>query len=315
MDLVCEITPMTLGTTAADMLLSALRSSTPMAFAICSEIMAERAGIVNIGIEGQMLVGAAAGFGVTVVSGNPWVGLLAGAVAGAALSSLHGILCLVCRANQTVSGIAVMAIGVGCSSYFGTPYVGRRISGFAPMSFPRLPAGLAGFLGSISPTMVLGIATPLVMCAFLYMTRWGLRWRAVGESPTAARVLGINPALYKWAAILVCGLLVGVGGAALSVDYAKGWSDGMTSGRGLVALGLVALTRWNPLLTTPVAMIFGAAESLSLSVQSHGIGVSPYLLSLFPYLTPLVVLALHAKFAKRRSQMPASLANVQTFGE
>lgn len=305
---------MTLGTTVVDMLVSALRSSTPMAFAICSEIMAERAGIVNIGIEGQMLAGAAAGFGVTVVSGNPWLGLLAGALAGAALSSVHGILCLICRANQAVSGVAVMAIGVGCSSYFGSPYVGRQIGGFAPLSLPGLPAGLAKFLGSISPTMVLGIVTPLVMCGYLYMTRWGLRWRAVGESPAAARVLGINPTLYKWAAILVCGLLVGIGGAALSVDYAKGWSDGMTSGRGLVALGLVALTRWNPLLTTPVAMIFGAAESLSLSVQSHGIGVSPYLLSLFPYLTPLIVLAAHAKFARRRSQMPASLANVQSLG-
>jgi simple sugar transport system permease protein len=285
-----------------------------MSFAICSEIMAERAGVVNIGIEGQMLAGAAAGFGVTVVSGNPWIGLLFGAIAGAALSSVHGILFLVCRANQTISGIAVMAIGAGCSSYFGSPYVGRRIAGFAPLALPGLPAGAAAFLRSVSPTMVLGIVTPLVMGVALYMTRFGLRWRSVGESPSAARVLGINPAFYRWAAILVCGLLVGTGGAALSVDYAKGWSDGMTSGRGLVALGLVALTRWNPFLTTPVAMIFGAAESLSLSVQSHGIGVSPYLLSLFPYLTPLVVLALHARFSRRRSQMPASLADVLGFG-
>jgi simple sugar transport system permease protein len=305
---------MTAATTAADMLLSALRSSTPMAFAICSEIMAERAGIVNIGIEGQMLAGAATGFGVTVVTGDPWLGMLMGALAGAVLSSVNGILCLVCRANQAVSGIAVMALGVGCSSYFGSPFVGRRIAGFSPWSLPRMPAGAAAVLQSISPTMVLGILTPLVMACFLYMTRWGLRWRAVGESPAAARVLGINPAQYKWAAILVCGLLVGTGGAALSVDYAKGWSDGMTSGRGLVALGLVALTRWNPVLTTPVAMIFGAAESLSLSIQSHGIGISPYLLSLFPYLTPLVVLAVHAKFSRRRSQMPASLANAQSLG-
>jgi ABC-type uncharacterized transport system permease subunit len=281
-----------------------------MAFAICSEIMAERAGVVNIGIEGQMLAGAAAGFGVSVLTGNPWLGLLVGAVAGAGLSFIHGILCLVCRANQTVSGIAVMAIGVGCSSYFGTPFVGRRIDGFAPLSLPGVPAA-AALLRSISPTMVLGIMAPVAAGAFLYMTRWGLRWRAVGESPAAARVLGINPALYKWTAILVAGFLVGAGGAALSVDYAKGWSDGMTAGRGLVALGLVALTRWNPWLTTPVAMIFGAAESLSLSVQSHGIGVSPYLLSLFPYLTPLVVLALHARFGRRSSQMPASLAAVQ----
>ena len=285
-----------------------------MAFALCGEILGERAGIVNIGIEGQMLAGAAAGFGVAVSTGNPWLGLLAGAAAGMTLSLVHGVLCLVCRANQIVSGIAVLAIGAGCSSYFGSPYVGRQVSGFAPLSVPGMPAAVAGVLRSVSPTMVIGIIVPLAFGAALYTTRWGLRWRAVGESPSAARVLGINPTHYRWAAILLGGLLSGIGGAALSVDYAKGWSEGMTAGRGLVALGLVVMTRWNPLFTTPVAMIFGAAESLSLSAQSWGINVSPYLLSLFPYMAPLIVLALHARFSRRRGQMPASLADILTIG-
>jgi simple sugar transport system permease protein len=304
---------MTYTAAAIGMLLSAVRSSTPMAFVLCGEILGERAGVVNIGTEGQMLTGAAAGFAVTVVSGNPWVGLLAGASAGVLLSLVHGVLCLVCRANQIASGVAVLALGAGCSAFFGAPYVGRQIAGFGPLSLPGLPAALGKVLALVTPTMALGLLVPLVAGVFLYATRTGLRWRAVGESPAAARILGINPIAYRWSAILVCGFLCGLGGAALSVDYARGWVEGMTAGRGLVALGLVVLTRWNPYWTTPVAMIFGAAESLSLSIQSRGIGVSPYLLSLFPYVTPLVVLALHAKFSRRRGHMPASLADILTF--
>jgi ABC-type uncharacterized transport system permease subunit len=304
---------MTLTKMGVDMLISALRSSTPMAFALCGEIMGQRAGIVNIGIEGEMLVGAATAFAVTAVTGSPWLGLLAGAAAGALLSSIHGVLCLYCRANQIASGVAVLAIGAGCSAYFGTPYVGRQIAGFSPVSIPGLPSGLAEILRSISPTMLLGLIVPPLLAVFLFMTRTGLRWRAVGEAPASARILGINPVAVRWGAILACGLLAGFGGGALSVDYAKGWSEGMTAGRGLVALGLVVMTRWNPLWTTPVAMIFGAAESLSLSIQSHGIGVSPYLLSLFPYLTPLVILAFHAKFSRKQGYMPASLADILKF--
>ena len=298
---------------AVDLVVSALRSSTPMAFVLCGEIMGERAGVVNIGVEGQMLVGASAGFAFTVVTGNPWMGLLMGAAAGGLLSGLHGLLCLVCRANQIASGVAVLAIGAGCSAYFGSPYVGKQIAGFAPLHLPWLPASAAAVLRSFSPTMVLGVAAPLLLGVFLYMTRRGLRWRAVGESPAVSRILGINPLAYRWSAILVGGLLSGLGGAALSVDYAKGWSEGMTTGRGLVALGLVVITRWNPFLTTPVAMIFGAAETLSLSMQSRGVGVSPYLLSLFPYVAPLIVLALYGKFARGRGHMPASLSDILTF--
>jgi len=304
---------MSAGKIAVDMLVSALRSSTPMAFALCGEILGERAGIVNIGIEGEMLVGAATAFAVTVVTGSPWLGLLAGAGAGLVLSCVHGVLCLFCRTNQIASGVAVLAIGAGCSAYYGTPYVGRQINGFSPISIPGLPAALAEVLRSISPTMVIGLVVPPVLAVFLFMTRTGLRWRAVGEAPASARILGINPNTFRWGAILACGFLAGFGGGALSVDYAKGWSEGMTAGRGLVAMGLVVMTRWNPAWTTPVAMIFGAAESLSLSIQSHGVGVSPYLLSLFPYLAPLVILALHAKFSRRQGHMPASLADILKF--
>jgi ABC-type uncharacterized transport system permease subunit len=304
---------MTFATTAVDMLLSALRSSTPMAFALSGEIMGQRAGVVNIGVEGEMLVGAAAAFAVTAVTGSPWLGLLAGAAAGVALSAVHGVLCLFCKTNQIASGVAVLAIGAGCSSYFGTPYVGRQIASFAPLSVPGLPPALAGIVRQVSPTMLLGLLVPLVLAVFLFMTRTGLRWRAVGESPASARILGINPTAFRWVAILTCGLLAGFGGGALSVDYAKGWSEGMTAGRGLVALGLVVMTRWNPAWTTPVAMIFGFAESVALNVQSHGVGVSPYLLSLFPYLTPLVILAIHARFSRKQGYMPASLADILKF--
>jgi general nucleoside transport system permease protein len=313
MDVLREEPPMTIGKMAVDMLVSALRSSTPMAFVLCGEIMGQRAGIVNIGVEGEMLVGAATAFAVTSLTGSPWLGLLAGATAGMALSTVHGVLCLYCHTNQVASGVAVLAIGAGCSAYYGTPYVGRQIAGFSPFAIRGLPAGMAEVLRSVSPTMFLSLLVPPLLAIFLYMTRTGLRWRAVGEAPASARILGLNPTAYRWAAVLACGFLAGFGGAALSVDYAKGWSEGMTAGRGLVALGLVVMTRWNPLWTTPVAMIFGAAETLSLSIQSHGVAVSPYLLSLFPYLTPLVILAVHAKFSRKQGRMPASLADILKF--
>jgi simple sugar transport system permease protein len=281
-----------------------------MAFVLAGEIMGQRAGVVNIGVEGQMLIGAAGGFGATVLTGNPWLGLLAGALFGAALSSVHGLLCLVCKANQITSGVAVLVLGSGLSSYFGTAYVGKEIDGFAPFTFDFLPRELSEVIRQITPTMLLGLIVPLAAGVFLFRTRPGLCWRAVGESPAVASSLGLSTLRYRWMAILLGGFLSGLGGAAFSVDYTKGWSDGMTNGRGLVALGLVVMARWNPYWTTPVAMIFGAAESLSLTVQLNGMGTSSYLLATLPYLVPLVFLVIDSSIGRSLNRMPASLNDV-----
>ena len=281
-----------------------------MSFVLAGEIMGQRAGVVNIGIEGQMLVGAVAGFAVALTSGNAFLGLVAGAMAGAGLSSIFAVLCLLCKANQITAGVAILILGSGLSAYFGLPYVGRQISGFAAISIPGLPDWTNYLLHQITPTMLFALVVPIILGGLLFRTRIGLRWRAVGESTTVAWALGFQPGRYRLMAVILGGLMSGFGGAALSVDYTKGWSEGMTAGRGLVALGLVVIARWNPFWTTPVAMIFGLLESLSLVVQSSGLGVSSYLLATLPYVAPILLLGLDARFAGALNRMPASLNNV-----
>jgi general nucleoside transport system permease protein len=294
------------------LLVSALRSSTPMAFVLTGEVMGQRAGLVNIGVEGQMLIGASMGFAAAVVTGNPWLGLACGCLAGACLSAAYGLLCLTLKANQITSGVAVLILGSGLSAYFGTPYAGQLIEGFAMIHVQPVPAPVAELLRQITPTMMLGLMAPIAAGSFLYQTRWGLNWRAVGESTEASKALGLRPHLYRWMAVLLGGVLSGLGGAALSVDYTKGWSEGMTSGRGLLAVGLVVITRWNPYWTTPVSMIFGAAETLSLTLQFQGVPLSPYLLATLPYLVPLAVLVAGAAFGKSLNRMPGGLNEVLT---
>jgi simple sugar transport system permease protein len=256
---------------------AALRSATPLLWTLLGETVTQRAGIINLGVEGQMLVGAAVGFGVTAGTGSPWLGLLAGAAAGAVLSLVHAFLCIVRRANQFAAGISVWMIGFGLSAYFGAGLVGQSVSTFAPV------------FRALTPTVLLAVlATPL-FALFLYWTRFGLALRAVGESVDAARIAGLAVDRLRALAVVIGGCASGVGGAALSIDHAQTWAEGMTRGRGLVAVGLVIVARWNPLLALPAALLFGGAEALSLRLQSAGSTVSPHLLHPLPYLVCLVV--------------------------
>jgi ABC-type uncharacterized transport system permease subunit len=262
---------------------AALRSATPLLWTLIGETMTQRAGIVNLGVEGEMLVGAAAAFGVTARTGSPWLGLLAGAGAGAALSLGHSLLCLRFRANQFAAGLSIWMIGFGVSAYWGAPLVGQSIEGFRPLSegWP--------LLGEVTPTVLLAVLAAPLCAAWLYWTRAGLALRAVGESPAAARLAGVATGTVQTAAITFGGLLAGIGGAALSIDHAQAWAEGMTKGRGLVAVGLAIVARWNPLLALPAALLFGGAEALSLRLQTAGTTLSAHLLHTLPYVTCLVV--------------------------
>lgn len=258
---------------------SALRSATPLRFALLGECLTQRAGRINLGVEGQMLVGAAAGYGATALTGSPWLGLLAGALAGALLSLVFALLTVPAAANPFASGLAVWMLGFGLSAYAGTGLVGLRIEGFEPLAW------------GLTPSIVLALALVPLIGLWLYRTRTGLRWRAVGESPETARAAGIAPWTVIVSAIAVGGLLSGLGGAALSVDYTRTWAEGMTAGRGLVAVGLVIVARWNPWLALPAALLFGAAEALSLRLQAADSAISAHLLHTLPYLTSLSVFA------------------------
>jgi ABC-type uncharacterized transport system permease subunit len=256
---------------------SALRSAAPLLLVLLGECLTQRVGRINLGVEGQMLVGAVAGYGVTAVSGEPWLGMAAGAAAGAVLSVVYALLTVTAGADQFASGLAILMLGFGLSAYAGTGLVGLRIEGFA--------IGVAG----ITPTLWLAVGLVPVVALWLYGTRTGLVWRAVGESPSAARAAGITPWKVIVTGIAVGGLFSGLGGAALSIDHTRTWAEGMTAGRGLIAVGLVIVARWNPWLTLPAALLFGLAEALSLRLQAGGSVVPAHLLHTLPYLASLFV--------------------------
>ncbi|RYF44269.1 MAG: ABC transporter permease [Comamonadaceae bacterium] len=277
--------------------ISSIRAATPLLFVLLGECLTQRVGRINLGVEGQMLVGAATGYGVAAASGNPWLGLLAGAAAGTALSLVYALLTLPARANQFASGLAVWMLGFGLSAYAGAGLVGQRVGGFTPLA------------GGMTPTMVLALVLVPCIGTWLYTTRTGLVWRAVGESPDVAKAAGMRPALTIALGIAAGGILSGLGGAALSVDYTRTWAEGMSGGRGLVAVGLVIVARWNPWLTLPAALLFGCAEAMSLRLQAANSAVPAHLLHTLPYLASLAVFAI-ACLRLRDSGAPAALKNV-----
>jgi simple sugar transport system permease protein len=201
-------------------------------------------------------------------------------------------------------------LGGGLSAFFGIPFVGKRIDGFVPPDFGAAATWpvFGPILRTATPTVLLGLALWAGSGWFLYRTRSGLRLRAVGESAEAAASLGIPVARTKWLAILAGGAFSGLGGAALSVDQVRNWIEWMTSGRGLVAVGLVIVARWNPWLAFPAALIFGVVEAVTLRMQTWGVPVSSYLLSAFPYLVCLAVLVWGHVRTRARGGMPRDLA-------
>ena len=290
----------------AGWLSATLRSSSPILLVVLGEMLTQLTGVINLGVEGQMLLGACLGFAVTVITQNPWLGLLAGSLAGALLSSLHMLLCVGLKTNAIASGVAVWVLGSGLSAFIGRAYVGQKITGFGAL--PGME-----WLGSVgaglTPTIVLSLLLVPAIGLVIYGTQTGLVWRAVGESMMAARSMGIRPWWVQLQGIGIGGLLSGLGGAALSVDYTLTWAENMTAGRGLVAVGLVIVARWNPFFALPAALLFGGSEALYLRLQSVGVEVSSYLLATLPYLVSLLVLVLSST---QRGGMPQGLKGVFT---
>ncbi|MFO1107806.1 MAG: ABC transporter permease [Bradyrhizobium sp.] len=289
-----------------------LRSSTPLMMVTLGETLTQRVGIVNLGVEGQMLCGACTGFAIAAQTGDPLLGLAAGALAGLVLSLLHVALCLGCEANQIGSGIAVWTLGLGLTSYFGRSAVGGKVSGLAPIA--GADAASIPFFGPIltqlTPTAPLAILVVLVAGFWLYRTRPGLNWRIVGESFLTARALGIRRLLVQAQGILVGGLLSGFAGAILSVDYTLTWANEMTKGRGFVAVGLVIVARWNPFLVLPVVLLFGLSEAATLRLQATGLTLSPYLIACLPYVVCLVCVIFVSLREGKIGGMPAELGSV-----
>lgn len=296
---------------AIAVLAAAVRAGTPVLFATLGEIFAERAGILNLGVEGMMLVGALAGFATTVRTGNPWLGVVAAGAAGGALSMIHGVLCITLRANQVASGLALTIFGTGLSAALGRGFIGVPADGFHTAAVPglsQLPV-LGPILFQQDPLVYLSYLLVPAAWFMLYRTRWGLDIRAVGEQPEAADAMGVDVARVRYAGVAVGGVLAGIGGTFLSTAYTSMWIENMTAGRGWIAVALVIFATWDPVRAVAGAYLFGGVNALQLNLQAAGTRLPIYLLLMAPYVFTILVLVFATReTARKRLGAPAALS-------
>ena len=271
-----------------------LNAGTPLALAALGLLLNEKAGVVNLGAEGILLMAAVAGFAVAFGSGSPALGLAAGAAVGAAMAGLLGVLVIWLNTNQYASGLAISLFGGGLSAFAGLPYVGKNLPPAPVWPVPLLSdiPWLGPALFRQSPMVYLTIAIALALIWFLDRTRSGLVLRAVGESPEAAHALGYPVRRIRLAAMMAGGLLCGVAGAFISVLYTPLWVEGMIAGRGWIALALTVFATWRPARVLLGAYLFGGVTMLQFHLQGMGVQVASQWLSMLPYVATVVVLAL-----------------------
>lgn len=301
----------TLGSLIIAILASAVRRGTPIAFAAMGEAIAERSGIINLGVEGMMLIGAMVSVAVQLTTRNPMLALLAAGIAAMALASLHAILVIWFDVNQIVSGFALTIIGTGFTGFFGRQYVGLKLQGVDEWNVPLL-SGLP-VIGKVffqqDPFVYLSILVAIGMWILVYRTRFGLNLRAIGEDPAAAHARGIRVSLTRFVAVLLGGFLAGIGGAHLAIAYTQLWAEKMTAGQGWIAVGLVIVAGWNPGRALVVAWCFGALTVLHPHLQARGVDISPYLVAMLPYMISIMTLVIATVLYRRRGYgLPAALA-------
>lgn len=293
------------------MLATAVTAGTPLLYAALGEMLAEKSGILNLGVEGMMLVGAVTGFMVNVSTQNPWLGLLGATIAGGAMGAIHAFLTITLRANQVVSGLALTIFGTGLSGFLGKTMIGIP----APASFKAFSLPVLSGIPILGPVffrhdalVYLSYFLVVIIAVLLFKTRWGLHLQAVGENPAAADAVGINVFLYRYICVISGGMLAGMGGAYLSLAYAPSWLENMTAGRGWIAVALVIFATWNPVKCLIGSYIFGGVDALGFRIQTRGIDISPFFLQMLPYICTILVLILITRETKKhRISPPGSL--------
>ncbi len=290
------------------LLAAAVQSGTPILYATLGEIFTEKSGVLNLGVEGAMIIGALTGFLVSRYTGSPALGFLAAGVAGSLATALHGIVCLWFLGNQVVSGLALTILGAGLANYIGTPFVGLSAPGFSPFAVPFLSS--IPFLGPVffqhDILVYVSYCIPVVMVLFLTRTRFGLSLRAAGEYPAAATATGLNVIAYRWLGIVGGGFFMGLGGAYLSLAYTHLWTTNLTAGRGWIAVALVIFAFWRPGRAVFGAYLFGGIMALQLRMQASGTQISSSILLMLPYALTVFVLVL-SSWRKGTSEEPAAL--------
>ncbi len=289
---------------------STIFSGTSLLYATLGEVVTERSGIVNLGLEGVLLISAASGYGVTVLTGNPFLGVLAAMLAGGLVNLVFGYLVISRRANQLASGLAVMFFGYGLSSLIGKPFIGKMITSLPRYMLPGMEELPRRFSSLFRFDLLIYLVIPITILIWwlLYRTRWGLGLRAAGENVETTFASGRNPGLIKFQALFVGGLLAGLGAAHLSIAFTMNWAEYMTGGRGFIVVALVIFSKWHPLRAISGVLVFSGAVAFQLLLQVSGVSISPFLLDMIPFVLTLAVLIIWG--GTRKYSAPATLGRV-----
>ncbi|WP_245501647.1 ABC transporter permease [Mesorhizobium sp. M2A.F.Ca.ET.067.02.1.1] len=291
------------------MLGGAIRVSTPFIFVSLGEAITERSGRINLGLEGTLVFGAMSAYAIAVMTGSPWLGLLAAALAGLCFGLFHGWICKFPKVNDIAIGIALMLFGTGLAFFFGKPFIQPSAPDLPAIRFgnwsdiPQVQAAL-----NVNVLFLIGAALAVFLWWAFRNTRVGLIVRVVGDSADAARAMGLNPNTVRLLATGVGGALAGIGGAYLSLYYPGSWTERISSGQGLMAVALVIFARWNPLGCFAAALLFGGAGALGPALQSVGVTQGYYLFYAAPYILTLIIMIATSSPSRTLAGAPGELS-------
>jgi general nucleoside transport system permease protein len=287
----------------------AVRAGTPFLFVSLGELLTEKSGRINLGLEGTLVMGAMSGYGTAYLTGSPWLGVLVAGLVGSTFGALHAGLCSLPRVNDIAVGIALMLFGTGLAFYLGKPLIQPQA--------PMLPAISLGSWSSvaalrdalhINALFLVGAALAPAILWGLRSTRWGMIVRMAGDSADAARAMGYSVDRVRLAATVAGGFLAGIGGSFLSLYYPGSWSEGLSSGQGITAVALVIFARWSPMNCLYASLLFGGAGALGPALQSVGVTSGYYLFNAAPYFLTLFIMILTSSSEHRLSGAPSELS-------
>jgi simple sugar transport system permease protein len=293
---------------------AAVVAGTPLLYAILGELITEKSGQLNLGVEGMMLMGAVIGFKMAIVSGNPYMALLGAMAAGGLGALIYAVLTVTLRANQVVSGLTLTIFGTGFASFMGQGLMGEIVPPDMKLFFADFKVPLLGDIPVIGQIffnqgmlVYTGYILTIIAGLYLYRTQIGLNLRAVGENTAAADAAGINVSLYKYIHVIIGGLLCGLAGAYLSLVYIPSWQENVTAGRGWIAVALVIFCKWNPYRVMMGAFLFGGLDIIGFRIQKFDFNISQYIIDLLPYIVTIVILILVSVRKSHSGSAPASL--------
>jgi ABC-type uncharacterized transport system permease subunit len=294
----------------SEVLTGGIRGGTSINYAALGETVSERGGVINLGTEGSMLCGALAAYAVASETGNVWIGVVAGAIAGGLLSSVHAYFVLSRGANQLACGLVVLFLGLGLTSMFGVDYVQALAPTFSQVAIPVLSD--IPFIGPImfdqDPLVYVSYVAVPVLWWVIYRSRWGVMLRAAGERSEVLTANGIGVLRIQYLAVVIGGMFAGVGGAHLSIAYTKAWFENMAQGRGFVAVAVVMFAARQPFKVAAGAYLFGSALALSPALQSRGYAINQFALDAVPYIVTLLALVILGR--RRANEVPEGLSKV-----